>query len=194
MRKEYHGEKAMLKKINIKNFSVKFVDIMIGIVLGLGFQWWVALKEPWQFVAFVFAYLDIVDYWIDYGPALKKFPPKREIDVFLDVAICFSLFLYIYATQLHVIYFLLAFASIKLLDFFWLVSSKRSYRPTGFDRTYINTWAIVDGVEVTMAISLAFFASLVPAPALAVVLAFILMRVAARIVASAKYGKVYLAN
>lgn len=184
----------MLKKINIKNFSVKFVDIMIGIVLGLGFQWWVNIKEPWQFVAFVFVYLDIVDYWIDYGPALKKFPPKREVDVFLDVAICFSLFLYIYTTQLHVIYFLLAFASVKLFDFLWLISSKREYHPTGFDRAYVDTWVIMDFIEIVIAVFLAFFASLINFPALAIVLTFIVLRVVTRIIASAKYGKVYLSN
>jgi len=32
----------------LKNFSLKFVDIMVGIVLGLGFQWWPELHEPWQ--------------------------------------------------------------------------------------------------------------------------------------------------
>ena len=38
---------------------------MVGVVLGLGFQWWPLLKEPWQYTAFIFVYLDIVDYWID---------------------------------------------------------------------------------------------------------------------------------
>jgi hypothetical protein len=92
----------------IKNFSVKFIDMMIGIVLGLGLQWWVNLESTWQYVAFVFCYFDITDYWIDYGPSLKKFPPKREIDVFLDVAIAFSLFFYIYTTQVSVFYFLIS--------------------------------------------------------------------------------------
>ena len=69
---------------------------MIAVVLGLGFQWWPALTEPWHYIAFIFVYVDIVDYWMDYGPSLKKFPPKREIDIILDILIMFALFLYIF--------------------------------------------------------------------------------------------------
>ena len=43
----------------MKDFSLKFIDIMIGVVLGLGFQWWPLLQEPWQYVAFIFVYLNI---------------------------------------------------------------------------------------------------------------------------------------
>src|SRR4051812_14495728 len=111
----------------MKNFSLKFLDIMVGIVLGLGFQWWVALQYPWQYVAFIFVYFDIVDYWIDYSPSLKKWPPLRELDVFLDISIMFSLFLYIYSTQLTIAYFLTTFIAFKLLDYFWLLSSKHEY-------------------------------------------------------------------
>src|SRR5687768_14211625 len=99
----------------MKNFSLKFIDIMIGIVLGLGFQWWIILQQPWQYIAFVFVYFDIVDNWIDYSHSLKKFPPKREIDVFLDLSIMFVFFLYIYTTQLTIVYFLITFIVFKVL-------------------------------------------------------------------------------
>ena len=41
-------------------FGPKFMDVMVGVVLGLGFQWWPDLREPWQFLAFVLVYLIFV--------------------------------------------------------------------------------------------------------------------------------------
>ncbi len=183
-----------MKKINIKNFSIKFIDIMIGIVLGLGFQWWSILKEPWQFIAFVFVYLDIVDFWIDYGPSLRKFPPKKEINVFLDLAICFSLFLYIYSTQYTVEYFIMMFGLIKIFDFAWLLSSKLEYQPANFDKKYLDTWMIIDGVEVMIVALIIFLTSLTSLSSLTILIIFIIVRIITRIIASFNYKKIYLTN
>lgn len=175
----------------MKNFSLKFVDMMVGVVLGLGFQWWVALQEPWQYVAFIFVYLDIVDYWIDYSPSLKKFPPKREIDVMLDVGIIFSLFLYIYATQLTIIYFLSAFIVLRILDFFWLLSSKQEYRPVGTDKIFVDTWIRFDLVEAAASVVLIGLGFIVPLSELATVSIFIVFRIFVRILAGLQYKKVH---
>ena len=166
---------------------------MIGVVLGLGFQLWPEVKEPWQFLAFVFVYMDIVDYWIDYGPALKKFPPKREIDVLLDVAIMFSLFLYIYATQLNIFYFFCAFILIRILDYFWLFSSKHEYNPVGTDRVFVDTWLEFDLIEIVLTAGialLAFFSTLSP---LALLLGYIAFRIIVRILASRRYKRIHFA-
>lgn len=183
-----------MKKIEIKNFSIKFIDIMIGVILGLGFNWWKELQEPWQFIAFIFVYLDVVDYWIDYGPSLKKFPPKKEIDVFLDLAICFSLFLYIYSTQLSITYFIMASGLIKIFDFFWLFSSKLEYRPTDFDKKYIVTWMITDGIEIALAALIILLASFINFSSLTILIIFIALRLSARVIASYNYKKIYLSN
>jgi len=177
----------------MKNFSLKFLDIMVGIVLGLGFQWLPELKEPWQYLAFIFAYLDIVDYWIDYSPSLKKWPPKREIDVLLDVAIMFTLFMYIYAAQLTIFYFLISFVALKILDYVWLLSSKYEYKPTGSDKLFMDTWIQFNLIEVIVTvvlICLFIFFSLHP---FVVLLAFIIFRVITRIFASLRYKKVHFA-
>ena len=117
--------------MKINEFSIKFIDIMIGVILGLGFQWWPNLSEPWQYAAFILVYIDVIDYWIDYAPSLKKFPPKFELDLLLDVAIMFTLFLYIYATQQSIVYFLVAFVVLRLLDSFWLLRANREYPTHG---------------------------------------------------------------
>lgn len=175
----------------MKNFSLKFLDIMMGLVLGLGFQWWTSLKEPWQYIAFLFVYLDIVDYWIDYGPSLKKFPPKREIDVFLDVAIMFSLFLYIYSTQLTIVYFINSFILLRVLDLLWLLSSKKEYQPVGTDGKFINTWLRFDLVEVVVSLLFVALAINLAFSSLTLIIFFIIFRVIMRILASLQYKKVH---
>jgi len=174
----------------MKNFSLKFLDIMIGLVLGLGFQWWPDLIEPWQFVVFVFVYLDIIDYWIDYGPSLKKFPPKFELDIFLDVGIMFALFLYIYSTQLTVAYFLSAFILLRALDFFWLLRSKYEYHPVGIEGKYVNTWLRIDAFECFFVGGIAWWSTFTTFNPLIMVIIFIAFRIIMRFIASLTYKKV----
>ena len=175
----------------MKNFSLKFVDIMIAVVLGLGFQWWTSLKEPWQYIAFIFVYLDIVDYWIDYSPSLKKFPPKKEIDVMLDVFIMFSLFLYIYSAQLTIMYFLGAFILFKILDYFWLLSSKLEYKPIGLDGLFIETWLKLNLIEVIATGLLIGFCLLTNLPSIIILISYITIRIIIRVIASLKYKKIH---
>ncbi len=175
----------------MKNFSLKFIDIMIGIVLGLGFQWWVNLDHVWQYVAFVFVYFDIVDYWIDYSPSLKKFPPKREIDVLLDLSIMFTLFLYIYSTQMTIIYFLTTFIIFRVLDYLWLLSSRREYHPTGQDKLFVDTWMNFNLLEAAIAGILIGLTNLFAFEPLIVLVLFIVVRLATRVLASFSYKKIH---
>ena len=175
----------------VKNFSLKFVDIMVGIVLGLGFQWWPALTEPWQYIVFVFAYLDIVDYWIDYSPSLKKFPPKREIDIFLDIGIMFAMFLYIYTTQLTVVHFFSAFVLWRIFDYFWLLSSRHEFRPTGVDRIFVNTWLHVNILEGCVTLVLIGATYLMPLAPIIWITVFCTFRIVVRVFASSRYKKAH---
>ncbi|MFA6511734.1 MAG: hypothetical protein WCV86_01225 [Patescibacteria group bacterium] len=177
----------------MQNFSLKFIDVMVGVILGLGLQWWPALHGAWQYVAFIFAYLDTIDYWIDYGPSLKKFPPKREIDVFLDIFIIFSLFFYIYVTQLNSIaYFFVAFAVLSILDYLWLLSSQKEYKPKGTDATFVRSWMQINIVNALMAL-IGFFLAIIGAAAPIVLLVgFILLRIVTRIIPSMQYKKFHL--
>jgi hypothetical protein len=175
----------------MNNFSLKFIDVMIGMVLGLGFQWWPELHEPWQYIAFIFAYIDVVDYWIDYGPSLKKFPPKYSRDVFLDIAIMFTLFLYIFSTQHTIQYFLISFISWRVLDTLWLVSSRAEYHPKKGDKLSVDTWIRMDLLESVLSIILLIVAVVVPLSSLIALLLFIVYRVSIRFIASSKYNMVY---
>ncbi|MSR71381.1 MAG: hypothetical protein EXS50_01755 [Candidatus Taylorbacteria bacterium] len=175
----------------MKNFSLKFLDIMVGMVLGLGFQWWPVLQHPWQYLAFIFVYIDIVDFWMDYGPSLKKFPPKREIDVILDVAIMFALFLYIYSTQLDIKYLFGAFTVTRIFDFFWMLSSKYEYRPAGLDGKYLDTWLVFDVVEGVIGGCLILASMFTTVSPLTLLLTFIGFRIVVRVLASRQYKKIH---
>ncbi len=175
----------------MKNFSLKFIDIMVGIILGLGFQWWPQLHEPWQYIAFVFVYFDIVDYWIDYSPSLKKFPPKREVDILLDLSIMFVLFFYIYVTQLTIVHFLTAFIGLKVLDYFWLLSSQREYKPTGTDRLFVTTWLTFNLIEAAGAILGIIAAAEFGVSPIVILLYFIVFRIGMRVLASLRYKRIH---
>lgn len=177
----------------MKNFSLKFVDIMVGVVLGLGFQWWPLLQHPWQYIAFIFAYLDIVDYWIDYSPSLKKFPPKREIDVLLDVGIVFAIFLYIYATQLTIVYFLITFAVFRILDYFWLLSSKYEYHPSDTDKLFVDTWLRFNLIETIATTAFAAYILITTLSPLIAIMVFIAFRAVMRVMASLQYKRIHFA-
>ncbi len=166
---------------------------MVGVVLGLGFQWWPALHQNWQQLLFVFVYFDVIDYWIDYNPSLKKFPPKREIDVILDISIVFALFLYIYSTQLAIQNLFVAFVLFKALDFIWLWSSKVEYRPTGENKDFVDTWLEIDAVEILITSGLIFLGLNHALSPLLLTTGFIFIRVALRIAASWRYKKIHFA-
>lgn len=175
----------------MKNFSLKFIDILIGLVLGLGFQWWPLFQHPWQYAAFIFVYLDIVDYWIDYAPSLKKFPPKREVDVMLDISIMFALFLYIYSTLISVTYLFIVFIVWRILDYFWLLSSKHEYHPTGLDKIFVDTWMQFNLLEALVTAGLIGMYLFYPVAPLTLLIVFIVFRIAIRILASFRYKKIH---
>ena len=128
---------------------------------------------------------------IDSSPALKKFPPKRKIDVFLDLGIMFSFFLYIYSTQLTIVYFLATFIIFKILDYFWLWSSERQYKPTGIDKLFLDTWMrfnIFEAVITAILIGITLLFSIEP---LIIIIVFISFRIITRIMASLRYKKIH---
>ncbi|MFH1597809.1 MAG: hypothetical protein ABIB97_01900 [Patescibacteria group bacterium] len=175
----------------LRNFSIKFVDIMIGVVLGVGFQWWPDLKEVWQYLAFLFVYLNLIDYWIDYSPTIKKFPLKRELDVILHTFIIFSMFFLIFNTSNSLSAFLLAFVLYRILDIVWIWRMKTVYRASAYDKKFLNSWGLQDIYEVafTLLLLLAFW--MWKGQPLYYLLIFIALRVLTRIMASLRYKKIY---
>ncbi|KKW33387.1 MAG: hypothetical protein UY78_C0013G0002 [Parcubacteria group bacterium GW2011_GWA1_53_13] len=175
----------------LANISLKFMDIMIGVVLGLGFQWWPNLQAPWQYAAFIFVYIELVDYWIDYSSSLKKFPPKRELDIMLDVAVIFMMFLYIYSTQLSVFYFLLSFGTFKLIDTVWLLRVRNEYHPQGREGRFVSAWIWHNFGEILYTGILLLVATQYQISAPLLIGIFIVLRLVTRVLASLQYKEVY---
>ncbi|OGG53414.1 hypothetical protein A3C20_00305 [Candidatus Kaiserbacteria bacterium RIFCSPHIGHO2_02_FULL_55_25] len=175
----------------LANISLKFVDIMIGVVLGLGFQWWPNLVEPWQYAAFIFVYIDLVDYWIDYSFSLKAFPPKRELNIMLDVAIIFTMFLYIYSTQLTITYFLVSFGAFRIIDTFSLIRARREYHPSGREKKFVHAWIAMNIAEMLYTAGLLIVAIQFAFSPLMLLGMYIALRLATRIIASLHYKEVY---
>lgn len=173
----------------MRSFALKFIDIMIGIILGLGFQWWPNLVETWQYVAFVFVYLDIIDYWIDFLPALKKFPPRAELDWFLEIGIMFFLFLFIYSTQTTITYFIWSFIGFRIIDTLWLLRAKTVYNPMYTEKLYIDTWTRFNILEIVASLMLVLYKW--PLAPLTILSVFIIFRLTTRVLASLKYKKVH---
>ncbi|MBI4133440.1 hypothetical protein HY478_02395 [Candidatus Uhrbacteria bacterium] len=176
-----------------QNFSLKFIDIMVGVVLGLGFQWWADLREPWQYIAFIFVYLNLIDYWIDYSPTLKRFPPKHEPDLIVHVFIGFTMFLLVYATRGTPLGFFLTFLVYRIADIWWTINMRRDYRPEPKDLIFINTWLRFDIIEALGAGVLALATHAVAVPPLVLIILFVVFRLLTRALASVRYRKVFFA-
>lgn len=174
-------------------FQLKFIDVMVAVVLGLGFQWWPELKEPWQYLAFAFAYLNLIDYWIDYNPTAKKFALKLEADVVLHTIIIFSMFLLVFATQKSLWYFFFAFTFYRMADIVWLWFIKKKHKTLGEDLIFIHTWLWSDIVEALAALGFGFLASRELFGPLYLLTAFVLVRIVTRAISSLRYKKIFYA-
>ena len=178
--------------MKIKSIKLKILFTLI-IILGLGFQWWAELREPWQYLAFVFAYLNIIDYWIDYNPLAKKYTLKLEIDVILHTIIIFSMFLLIFGTQKTLAYFLIAFAFYRLADILWIWRIKKEHRVPHSDLIFLNTWFKYDFVEMFVCIGLYFLIGQDILSQMSILVMFVCIRVITRFIESKSYKKVFYA-
>ncbi|MEK7187754.1 MAG: hypothetical protein AAB691_02835 [Patescibacteria group bacterium] len=176
-----------------QGFQLKFIDIMVAVVLGLGFQWWPELKEPWQYIAFIFAYFNLVDYWIDYNPAAKKYTLGLEIDIVLHTLIIFSMFLLVFSAQQSLSYFLFAFGFYRATDILWLCMIKAKHKKVTGDIVYVNTWLVSDIVESSVALGLGVVALYEIIAPLYILISFVLIRVCTRLLSSVRYKKIFYA-
>lgn len=160
---------------------------MIGIVLGLGFQSWANIDNAWQYIAFFFAYLSIIDYWIDYIPTIRKFPPKNEIDLLADVGILFLMFLLIYATGFTITYFLIVYGVFRLVDNIWMARIRYQYDLSDRDKLFFNTWLIFGSIEGLIALALIILTAIFQLVPLMILVIFIIFRIIMRVFASIRY-------
>lgn len=181
----------MQTRNDLREFSLKFADIMIGIILGLGFQWWTELHQTWQYIAFIFVYLNLIDYWVDYSPVLRRYPFRREIDVLLHFAIIFMMFYLIYSVLLSVTALIVAFVIYRLIDLIWLWRLFRSYRISETDRPFLRGWAIFESIEAACLLIVALLIHAEVVDAMIGLSIFIGLRIISRIATSWFYNSIY---
>jgi hypothetical protein len=165
---------------------------MIGVILGLGFQWWPDFKQVWQYLAFIFIYLNLIDYWIDYSPTIKKFPIKGQFDVFLHTSIIFAMFFLIYTIRITIVLFFFSFIFYRLVDIAWIWRMKKENKMGNKDSIFMNTWRICDILEIILAIlliSLGYFNII--SSLLVIIIIFIVLRTTSRTWASIRYKNLY---
>lgn len=175
----------------LKSFGLKFVDVMLGIILGLGFQWWPEIRESWGYVAFIFVYLNLIDYWIDYSPTLKKYPLKDQLDILLHTAIIFSMFFIVYSTVRYINIFFLAYAFYRIVDILWIWRMITEYKPLASDMKFMKTWITSDFFETFMAIFLALIYIKLHYSPMTLLLIYISCRILSRVWASLRYKKMF---
>lgn len=178
----------------IHAFGLKYADLIIGVVLGLGFQWWPNLTEPWQYLAFIFVYLNLIDYWVDYSPLLRKFPLRREADVILHTYIIFTMFFMIYGTHKTISYFLMAFVLYRIGDLLLLLRIRNEHRLDPQDRPFVHAWLRFEFVEAVGTALLLFLSLLTTTAPIFLFLLFVVLRIFMRSVASLSYHKAYYAR
>ena len=168
---------------------------MVGVVLGLGFQWWPELKELWQYIAFIFAYLNLIDYWIDYNPTAKKYPLRHELtEVLIHTLIIFGMFLLIFGSQKTLPYFLFSFAFYRLTDIIWIWRIEKENTISHSDTVFMKTWHFYDTVEMFASIAIGVIATQNLLNSLSALSIFIVIRIFTRIASSAKYKRVFFAE
>lgn len=177
----------------MQKFQLKFIDIMVGVVLGLGFQWWADLRELWQYIAFIFAYLTVIDYWVDYNPIANKYALKLEIDVLIHTLIIFGMFLLLFSPLKNLAYFFYSFAFYRLADILWLWRIKSHHTIPKNDLKFMNTWQIYDWVEAVTAVLMATISAQYSFNPVYILLVFIFIRAITRILSSLRYQKAFFA-
>ena len=109
----------------------------------------------------------------------------------LDVAIIFTMFLYIYSTQLTITYFLVSFGAFRIIDTFSLIRARREYHPSGREKKFVHAWIAMNIAEMLYTAGLLIVAIQFAFSPLMLLGMYIALRLATRIIASLHYKEVY---
>ncbi len=96
--------------------SHKFVNLMFGIMLILGFLDWAGVSNTLQYVLFLFTYVLLITYWMAHRNYLNHFPPKNLLGVIIDITAMAVLFLTIKAALLPLGFYFAALAILRAVD------------------------------------------------------------------------------
>ncbi len=120
--------------------SIKFLDVMFGAIIALGFGQWfsVAERDTIFFISFVFAHIMLIDVWINYDPTIRKFPTKNPYFLILDLTLIFTMTFLIYYSMFSLQKFLVAVVALRLIGVVWAERPIREYKIRGTDKSYLK--------------------------------------------------------
>ncbi len=120
--------------------SIKFLDVMFGAIIALGFGQWfsVSEREGLFFMSFLFAHVILIDVWVNYDPIVRKFPTKNPYFLILDLAMIFTMSFLIYYSMFHLQRFLLSIIALRLAGIFWSERPLKEYKLNGSDAAYLK--------------------------------------------------------
>ncbi len=120
--------------------SIKFLDVMFGAIVAIGFGQWFSVdeRESLFFISFLFAHIILIDVWVNYDPTVRKFPTKNPYFLVLDLALIFTMAFLIYYSMSSLHRFLLSIIALRLVGVLWSERSLIEYKPGKPDATYLK--------------------------------------------------------
>ncbi len=120
--------------------SIKFLDVMFGAIIAIGFGQWFAVseRESLFFVSFLFAHVMLIDVWVNYDPTVRKFPTKNPYFLILDLALIFTMSFLIYYSMFNLQRFLLSIIALRLVGVFWSERPLKEYKLNRYDTAYLK--------------------------------------------------------
>ncbi|MBI2084970.1 MAG: hypothetical protein HYT71_00475 [Candidatus Aenigmarchaeota archaeon] len=122
------------------HLSIKFLDVMFGAIIALGFGQWFSVpeREIIFFIAFVFAHTILIDVWINYDPTIRKFPTKNPYFLILDLALIFTMAFLVYYSMFNLQRFLVSAAVLRTIGILWSERPLKEYKIRGSDSSYLK--------------------------------------------------------
>ncbi len=89
------------------HLSIKFLDVMFGAVIALGFNEWFRVPEHTyqslltptvELGMFIFSFMVLIDVWIKYDPTVRQFPTKHPHMLIVDLLLVLTMFFLVHSS------------------------------------------------------------------------------------------------
>ncbi len=141
---------SMRKIQHYGHISIKFLDVMFGAIIAIGFGQWFAVAERPSifFIAFLFAHIMLIEVWINYDPTIRRFPTKNPYFLILDLALIFTMSFLIYYSMFDLNKFLLAIIVLKAVGGLWAERPLKEYKIKGSNLSYLKYMRKRNSLEI----------------------------------------------
>ncbi len=119
------------------HLSIKFLDVMFGAVMALGFTEWFKVPEHTsqslltptvELGMFLFSYLILIDMWIKYDPTMRRFPTKHPHLLIIDLFMVFTMFFLVHNSIFNNRNFLGTIVVLRAVGSLWSQRTMMEYK------------------------------------------------------------------